>query len=241
MSGCIRSPAYPTPNFVNNYTLAFRHWLALNTDDAAWVEVKDSSGAWVNAAPINGYNATSTNPTAPAAVWNGIDAHWAHATFTLDAYLSSIQESIEVRFCFATGTSSSARGGWFVDELLLQNQGDEPGSWFHGNLSGNYLPNAEGQLALSLDFSNHTGQSVELELSSNWDIEGGSNDHLTVWISFDNGAHTAQFQTIPVIQTTALCATVCSLTVPIQTTSGVLSSSPCRGRLLAHKTPAPFI
>ena len=188
MSGCIRSPAYPTPNFVNNYTLAFRHWLALNSDDAAWVEVKDSSGAWVNAAPINGYNATSTNPSAPAAVWNGIDADWAHATFTLDAYLSSIQESIEVRFCFATGTSSSARGGWFVDELLLQNQGDEPGSWFHGNLSGNYLPNAEGQLTLSLDFSNHTGQSVELELSSNWDIEGGSNDHLTVWISFDNGS-----------------------------------------------------
>ena len=113
MSGCIRSPAYPTPNFVNNYTLAFRHWLALNTDDAAWVEVKDSSGMWVSVAPNNGYNATSTNPSAPAAVWNGIDAHWAHATFTLDSYLSSIQESIEVRFCFATGTSSPARGGWF--------------------------------------------------------------------------------------------------------------------------------
>lgn len=188
MSGCIRSPAYATPAFVNNYTLVFRHWLALNTDDAAWVEVKNSIGAWVSVAPMNGYNATSTNPSAPAVVWNGVNARWANATFTLDSHLSALQESIQVRFCFATGTSSSARGGWFVDEVLLHNQGDEPGAWFHGNLSGDYLPNAEGQLALSLDFSNHTGQSVELELSSNWDIEGGSNDHLTVWISLDNGS-----------------------------------------------------
>ena len=54
-------------------------------------------------------------------------------------------------------------------------------------------------------------------------------------------AHTAQSQTIPAIQTTVFCATVCSSMVPIQTISGVLSSSPYRGRPPALKTPAPFI
>ena len=53
-------------------------------------------------------------------------------------------------------------------------------------------------------------------------------------------AHTAQSQTIPVIQTTALCATVCSSMALIQTINGVLCFSPCHGRPLVLKTPAPF-
>ncbi|MFL2950134.1 MAG: hypothetical protein ACJZ40_07100 [Candidatus Poseidoniaceae archaeon] len=188
MTGCIRSPSYETPNFINNYTLYFDHWLALNSDDAAWVEIKTSLGAWAPIPPIDAYNATSSNPIAPSSVWNGASPEWTNATFLLDPYVSSLQDSIEVKFCYATGTSQAPRGGWFVDEVVLNNQGDNPGAWFHGNLSGNYLPNAGGQLALSLDFSNQTGQTVELEISSNWDIEGGTRDHLTAWISFDNGS-----------------------------------------------------
>jgi hypothetical protein len=197
MTGCIQSPSYQTPSFINNYTLFFRHWLALNTDDAAWVEIKSSTGQWVAISPIDGYNATSTHQESPLAVWNGEQAAWTNATFQLDSTISAIQESVELKFCYATGVSQGLRGGWFVDELLLHNQGDEPGAWFHGNLSGNYLPNAEGQLALSLDFMNHTGQTVELELSSNWDIEGGAQDYLTVWISFDNGSTYSPISTHP--------------------------------------------
>ena len=187
MSGCIRSPAFATPSFINNYTLTFEHWLALNSDDAAWVEVQTASGAWVTVAPQNGYNATSTSSVAPSSVWNGQHASWASSVFHLDSHLSQLQPSIEVRFCYATGASIDARGGWFIDEVQMQNQGDVAGAWFHGNLSGDYLPNAEGQLALAANVSNLTGQTVELEISSNWDIEGGTKDHLTVWISLDNG------------------------------------------------------
>ena len=28
---------------------------------------------------------------------------------------------------------------------------------------------------------------IELEVRSNWDIEGGSNDGMTIWYSLDNG------------------------------------------------------
>lgn len=188
MTGCIRSPSYQTPAFINNYTLFFSHWLALNSDDAAWVEIQSNSGAWTPISPLGAYNASSTHPAAPPSVWNGAHSEWLNATFLLDPHVSLFQESIEVRFCYATGASQAPRGGWFVDEIVLHNQGDAPGAWFHGNLTGNYQPNAEGQLTFALDFSNQTGQSVELELSSNWDIEGGAQDYLTAWISFDNGS-----------------------------------------------------
>ncbi|DAC47487.1 MAG TPA: hypothetical protein D7H93_00790, partial [Candidatus Poseidoniales archaeon] len=188
MTGCIRSPSYQTPAFINNYTLFFSHWLALNSDDAAWVEIQSNSGAWTPISPLGAYNASSTHPVAPPSVWNGAHSEWLNATFLLDPHVSLFQESIEVRFCYATGASQAPRGGWFVDEIVLHNQGDAPGAWFHGNLTGNYQPNAEGQLTFALDFSNQTGQSVELEISSNWDIEGGAQDYLTAWISFDNGS-----------------------------------------------------
>jgi hypothetical protein len=197
MTGCIRSPSYQPPSVINNYTLFFTHWLAMNNDDAAWVEVKTSNGQWTPITPNAGYPSTSTNPYTPTAVWNGVQTQWTNATFHLDPVLSSLQNSIEFQFCYATGTSSGFRGGWFVDELLLQNQGDAPGAWFHGNLSGDYLANAEGLLTFNLDVSNHTGQTVELEVSANWDIEGGSNDYLTVWISFDNGTTFSPISTPP--------------------------------------------
>ena len=83
MSGCLRSPSYTTPSFINNYTLSFAHWLAMGNDDAAWVEVKIASGAWAVIAPMGGYNATSTLPNAPASVWNGAHASWSNTTLSL--------------------------------------------------------------------------------------------------------------------------------------------------------------
>ena len=188
MSGCLRSPSYTTPSFINNYTLSFAHWLAMGNDDAAWVEVKIASGAWAVIAPMGGYNATSTLPNAPASVWNGAHASWSNTTFLLDPYLSQHQASIEVRMCYETSASPAVRGGWFIDDMLMNNQGDVPGAWFHGNLSGNYLPNAEGELTLAANLTGSVGQTVELEISSTWDIEGGARDYLSVWISLDNGS-----------------------------------------------------
>ncbi len=188
MSGCIRSPAYEAPTFINNYTLRFQHWLALNSNDAAWVEVQTAAGTWVAISPLGGSNGTTSLPGMPASVWNGETPQWSNATFSLDAHLSQLQPTVEVRFCYATDSNIGQRGGWFIDGMVLENQGDVPGAWFHGNFSGDYLPNAEGQLALSADLTNHTGATVELEISSNWDIEGGAKDYLTVWMSLDNGS-----------------------------------------------------
>ena len=38
MSGCLASPAYTIPAFVNQYNLTVDHWLSFSNDDAAWVE-----------------------------------------------------------------------------------------------------------------------------------------------------------------------------------------------------------
>ena len=64
--------------------------------------------------------------------------------------------------------------------------GDEPGAWFHGNLTGDYAPNADGSLIMPIDFSG-LSNPIELEVRSNWDIESGNNDVMTIWYSMDQG------------------------------------------------------
>ena len=90
------------------------------------------------------------------------------------------------RLCIAVGTSNSPREGWFIDNVTWQNDGDQPGAWFHGNLTGDYAPNADGTLVMPINFSG-LANPLELEIRSDWDIEGGSNDGMTIWYSMDQG------------------------------------------------------
>ena len=192
-TSCILSPRYSTPEVVRNLSLSFDHWRSVTSNDALWVEYTlDDVEAWNQLIPTNGYNATviSSHPTSVqsySSVWSGSSLQWDSVHFQLDnlANISSSQ-SMRFRMCADMSEDISQRGGWFIDNLTWHNQGDEPGSWFHGNLSGDYAPNADGTLVMPVDFSG-LASPIELEIRSNWDIEGGSNDGMTIWYSLDNG------------------------------------------------------
>ena len=197
MEGCLRSPAISTPSFVKNYTLSFEHWTALLDDDAAWVEIRYTNGTWGLLSPFDGYSSTSNLNNSPTTVWNGEDTNWSESQFQLDDYITDMQTSVQFRLCFQTSSSSGIRGGWFIDNFALHNQGDDFGAWFHGNTSGDYAANAYGDLVLPLNLSNATGQNVELEIWVNWDIQGGASDYLTAWLSLDNGSTYSPISTHP--------------------------------------------
>jgi len=197
MDGCLRSPAIPTPTFVKNYSLNFEHWTALFDDDAAWVEIRNTNGSWSLLSPLDGYSSTSNLNHSPATVWNGEESNWSHSQFQLDDYVTDMQSTVQFRLCFQTSSSLGARGGWFIDNFEVYNQGDDSGAWFHGNMTGDYSPNAYGDLVLPLNLSNTTGQNVELEVWVNWDIQGGASDHLTAWLSLDNGSTYSPISTYP--------------------------------------------
>ena len=193
MTSCILSPRYSTPEVVRNLSLSFDHWRSVTSNDALWVEYTlDDVEAWKQLIPTSGYNTTvaSSHPTSVqsySSVWSGSSLQWDSVHFQLDnlANISSSQ-SMRFRMCADMSGDISQRGGWFIDNLTWHNQGDEPGSWFHGNLSGDYAPNADGTLVMPVDFSG-LASPIELEIRSNWDIEGGSNDGMTIWYSLDNG------------------------------------------------------
>ena len=197
MEGCLRSPVFETPTFVKNYSLTFEHWTALLSDDAAWVEIRHTNGTWGLLSPLDGYSSTAQLNHSPPTVWNGEDSTWQTSQFQLDSYVTDMQPTVQFRLCFQTSSSLGARGGWFVDNFEVHNQGDDSASWFHGNLSGDYLPNAHGDLVLPVNLSNFTGQNVELEVWVNWDIQGGASDYLTAWLSLDNGSTYAPISTYP--------------------------------------------
>jgi len=187
MNGCFVSPTVETPFRISNYTLQFEHWTALYDDDAAWVEIRDMNGSWATLSPLGGYSSASVLNSTPGSVWNGEDSTWNSASFQLDTLVAQFQPTVQFRLCFQTSSSSGLRGGWFVDNFEVRNQGDSPGAWFHGNLSADYAPNADGDFVLPVDFSNLSGQNVELEVWSNWDIQGAAFDTLTIEISYNNG------------------------------------------------------
>ena len=146
MSGCLASPSMPVPAFVSRYNLSFDHWLSMNDDDAAWVEWRVTGSSWQTLTPLGAYPNTSVLPNAPSAVWSGQSSDWERATFQFDSLLPTSATSLDMRLCFATSAVQGTRNGWFIDNLTITNQGDQPGAWFHGNFSGDYANNANGRL-----------------------------------------------------------------------------------------------
>ena len=192
-SGCIVSPDYQTPEFISNMSLSFDHWRSMASDDAAWVEYTlNNQPSWQQLTPNGGYShSVSSNHhgmvQSLSSIWADDAETWTNTRFELDQ-LANIGSSDSMRFrlCIAVGSSSNQRDGWFIDNVTWHNQGDEPGAWLHGNLSGDYAPNADGTLVMPIDFSGLTNP-IELEIRSNWDIEGGTNDGMTIWYSMDQG------------------------------------------------------
>ena len=196
MSGCIISPITPIPSYINNYSLSFQHWLALDDGDAAWVDWRTSGHSWQILQPLSGYsNATNLSQTTPTA-WAGSLPEWSTSSLPLDSVLNQASGDFQYRFCYATSSAPTARGGWFIDQATLYNQGDQPGSWFHGNLTGAYAPNAQGTLRLPVDLSGMTG-TLELEIWANWDLQGGYSDNMMTLISLNNGSTWQSVSPIP--------------------------------------------
>ena len=196
MSGCLSSPSTPVPAFVSRFNLSFDHWLSLRDDDAAWVEWRPSGGSWQPLSPVGGYPNVSNLPGAPASVWSGQSDDWEHRVFSLDGLMAASTSAIDVRVCFQTSSTSGDRNGWYIDNLTVSNQGDSPGAWFHGNMTGSYANNADGRLYVLGDVSGTSGP-LELEFWANWDIEGAFADNLLVSLSVNNGTTWQSVSGIP--------------------------------------------
>ena len=171
---CISSPIFDTPRVINNYSLTFQHWLALDSTDTVSVNFLDANNEWVNL-PFDSMILNNPNSNS-----------WHVVNISLDPYLSQTSVTTQLQFCLATSQIPLPRGGWFIDELSLFNEGGSKGAWFHGNFSGDYLPYAASEFIIPANLSNFPYLD-ELEINANWDIQGYLHDYLTVEFSFDNG------------------------------------------------------
>ena len=173
MFSCLRSPNLNMPRIINNYSLFFDQWLALDSSDFAWVVILDKFGNW-----------HALNANQP---WSGQSNSWNRIELKLDQFVSPLQPTLNIQFCFQTSNVSMPRGGWFIDEVSIYNEGEALGAWLHGNLSGDYLPNLNSKFTIPLDFTLIPNVD-EIEISMNWDIQGYIYDYLSVEYSIDNGS-----------------------------------------------------
>ncbi|MBL6890799.1 MAG: hypothetical protein ISR22_01980 [Candidatus Poseidoniaceae archaeon] len=187
MHSCLRSPSLDMPRMINNFSISFDHWLALDSTDAAWVELLDVNGNWIALTPINGVSQSSSLQYAPSVVWTGESNSWSRVEIMLDSHVSSTQDSLNLQLCYETSNLSVPRGGWFVDQLSIFNEGEHRGAFFHGNLTGDYLPNSNSKYIIPMNFSSIPTVD-EIEISMSWDVQGYLYDYLTVEYSIDNGS-----------------------------------------------------
>lgn len=174
MEACIRSPIIDIPRVINNYSLSFKHWLALDSSDYVAVEFLNEQSVWTEL------------PFASQLELNANSNSWVSVNISLDNEFSQLLTNTYLRFCLSTSQITANRGGWFIDHLELYNQGDEMGAWFHGNFSGDYLPYAASEFILPANLTNFPYLD-ELEVNLNWDIQGYLHDYLIVEFSFDDG------------------------------------------------------
>ena len=187
MHSCLRSPSLDMPRMIKNFSISFDHWLALDSTDAAWVELLDVNGNWMALTPINGVSQSSSLQYAPSAVWTGESNSWSRVEIMLDSHVSPTQDSLNLQLCYETSNLAVPRGGWFVDQLSIFNEGEQGGAFFHGNLTGDYLSNSNSKYIIPMNFSSIPTVD-EIEISMNWDVQGYLYDYLTVEYSIDNGS-----------------------------------------------------
>ena len=187
MHSCLRSPKLDMPRAIKNFSVSFDHWLALDSSDAAWIEFLDVNGNWIPLTSINGITHSSNLQYAPNIVWTGESNSWNHIELVLDSYVTPLQNTLSIQLCYETSDITSTRGGWFVDQLSFFNEGEQRGSFFHGNLAGDYLPNLNSKYIIPLNFSSIPTVD-EIEISMSWDVQGYIYDYLTVEYSIDNGS-----------------------------------------------------
>lgn len=185
--GCLVSPAYPIPSYIANFTMEFDHRMAFEGGDAAWMEARIDGGQWSVLEPVGGYTNESTLAGVPNRTWSGNIASWSTVEVDLEAEGIVSGSVFDIRMCYATDSTIARREGWFIDDVVVHNQGDDPGAWFHGNMTGLYANDAIAHLYLRVNLSGYNG-SLDLEYWADWDLEGSYADNLLTSVSTDNGS-----------------------------------------------------
>ncbi len=201
----LTSPSSPVPNVANQWTLNFNHWYHLHHTNistgssGAWLEISlDGGQTWHYVEPIGGYNwnISTTAPIpngAPGAgfgVFGGPNASgWINSSFDISHLHSTNHSGLQHRFVLWTDpTGMVNRPGWYVDEVTISNNGETPGSWFHGSLIGEYAPDANAHLTIpvQVNMSNGTSGAWMIRYWTDFDLEGGSWDKFEIQISSNN-------------------------------------------------------
>ena len=203
-------PSVSVPLMVdhNNYFLSFDHWYHVDSTssgggDGAWVEyrVKDSNnwGNWTYVTPNSGYPSTmSTDAHTPNGAPSGAVpvfastnySGWVTSTFDLSPLVSENSSNIQFRFHIWTHPDAeNERPGWFIDNILFNNDGISYGAWHHGCYTQTasscyYSSNAYGSLHRVIDLSG-TNSTSKIEIDMEWDLEGSSVDNACVEVSLN--------------------------------------------------------
>lgn len=203
-------PSVSVPLMVdhNNYFMSFDHWYHVDSTssgdgDGAWVEyrVKDSDnwGNWTYVTPNSGYPSTMSTdahtpngaPSGAVPVFASSDhSGWVTSTFDLNALVNANSSDIQFRFHIWTHPDAeNERPGWFIDNILFNNDGINYGAWHHGcytqtSNSCYYSSNAYGSLERVIDLSG-TNSTSKIEVDVEWDLEGSTVDNACVEVSLN--------------------------------------------------------
>ncbi len=201
----LTSPPSSIPTLANHWKFSFNHWYHLHHTNqstgssGAWVEVSIDGGVtWNYVEPIGGYNwnISSSAPVPNGAsgsgfgVFGGPDASgWINSTFDITHLHHSTAIGMQHRFVVWTDPAGTVdRPGWYVDEVTISNDGETPGSWFHGSLTGEYAADAHAHLTIPIQLNTSSGTSGAwmIRYWTDFDLEGGSWDKFEVRVSSDN-------------------------------------------------------
>ena len=201
----LTSPTSPVPSLANHWKFSFNHWYHLHHSNSstgssgAWVEVSIDGGlTWNYVEPIGGYswNISSSAPVPNGAsgagfgVFGGPSASgWVNSTFDITHLHIASAMGMQHRFVIWTDPVGTVdRPGWYVDEVTISNDGETPGSWFHGSLIGEYAADANAHLTIPIQLNTSSGTSGAwmVRYWTDFDLEGGAWDKFEIRISSDN-------------------------------------------------------
>ncbi len=201
----LTSPDSSVPSLANHWKISFNHWYHLHHTNlstgssGAWLEISLDNGlTWNYVEPIGGYNwnISSSAPVPNGAngvgfgVFGGPDASgWVNSTFDISHLHNSNATGMQHRFVIWTDpTGGVDRPGWYVDEVTISNDGEIPGAWFHGSLTGEYAADANAHLTIPVQINTSTGTSGAwmVRYWTDFDLEGGIWDKFEIRVSSDN-------------------------------------------------------
>ncbi len=145
----LQTKTWKLPPVMKNLTFSFQSWLSIGQSDAAWLELSHDGGLSWTIIEMEGYDGSSV--LSGGGAWSGNHSQWQLQSVILDDIPNlNISVSLTIRFHIQTQSNCS---GWFIDDITLSNEGDPGGTWFHGNLNGQYAGNAHGRLVIPIDLS----------------------------------------------------------------------------------------